>query len=81
MNLPPNRQSSITIIVVSHHIASTMRIAARVLVLLPNGWVEGSSEELQNSTDPRVAAFLSEQGDDLPVMPEDEVETMPGQPA
>ena len=76
-----NQQSRITIILVSHHIASTMRIAARVLVLLPNSWVEGSPEELQNNTDPRVAAFLSEQGDDLPGMPENEVETMPGQPA
>ena len=55
-----NRHFDITIVVVSHHIASTMRMAAQVLLLLPDGPVQGSPDELQHSTDPRVASFLSE---------------------
>lgn len=53
-----NRRAGMTVVAVSHDIASTMRMAARVLVLLPDGFVEGSPAELRASTDPRVAAFL-----------------------
>lgn len=55
-----NRQSGITMLVVSHHIPSTMRMADRVLLLLPGEPVEGSPEELRQSSDPRVASFLNE---------------------
>jgi phospholipid/cholesterol/gamma-HCH transport system ATP-binding protein len=49
-----------TMLVVSHHIASTMRLADHVLLLLPDGPVEGSPAELRQSADPRVVAFLDE---------------------
>jgi phospholipid/cholesterol/gamma-HCH transport system ATP-binding protein len=55
-----NRQLHATMIIVSHHIASTMRMADRVVLLLPDGTIDGTAEELRRSTDPRVVAFLSE---------------------
>ncbi|MEO8604453.1 MAG: ATP-binding cassette domain-containing protein [bacterium] len=54
-----NGRFGMTVVVVSHDIASTMRMAAQVLVLLPDGAVEGSPEELRHSTDARVASFLN----------------------
>jgi phospholipid/cholesterol/gamma-HCH transport system ATP-binding protein len=54
-----NARFNMTVIVVSHDIASTMRMASQVLVLLPDGAVEGSPQELQSSTDARVASFLN----------------------
>ena len=48
-------------IVVSHHIPSTMRMADRVLLLLPTGPVVGSPAELRRSNDPTVAEFLSDE--------------------
>ncbi len=53
-----NARFGITTVVVSHDIASTMRMATRVLVLLPDGAVEGSPTELRHSRDARIAAFL-----------------------
>lgn len=53
-----NERLGTTLLVVSHDVPSTMRMATRVLVLLPDGAVEGSPEELERSADPRVAAFL-----------------------
>jgi hypothetical protein len=64
-----NRQRGITIILVSHHIASTMRMADRVLLLFPEGPVVGSPAELQESGDERVIAFLSEEAG--PATPDD----------
>ena len=59
-----NRDSGATMIVVSHHIPSTMRMADRVLLLLPHGPVQGAPQELRASSDPRVTSFLSEDADD-----------------
>ena len=56
-----NRQRGITIILVSHHIDSTMRMADGVLLLFPDGAIAGSPAELRVSRDARVAAFLSEE--------------------
>jgi len=53
-----NTRFGMTVVVVSHDIASTMRMAARVLVLLPDGAVEGTPAELRASRDARVASFL-----------------------
>ena len=55
-----NQTRSITLLVVSHHIASTMRMADDVLLLLPDGPVTGTPAELRRSTDRSVAAFLDE---------------------
>jgi phospholipid/cholesterol/gamma-HCH transport system ATP-binding protein len=59
-----NRTRSITLIVVSHHIASTMRMADDILLLLPDGPVTGTPAELRRSTNRSVAAFLDEDGDE-----------------
>lgn len=56
-----NRQLGITMIVVSHHIPSTMRMADQVLLLLPTGPVTGSPAELRRSDDPTVAEFLGDE--------------------
>ena len=61
----------VTLIVVSHSIPSTMRMADHVVVLLPDGPVEGSPDELQRSTDPRIIAFLSDGEDASVVAPDD----------
>jgi ABC-type transporter Mla maintaining outer membrane lipid asymmetry ATPase subunit MlaF len=53
-----------TMIVVSHHIPSTMRMADRVLLILPHARVEGSPDELRASQDPEVANFLDENAAD-----------------
>jgi phospholipid/cholesterol/gamma-HCH transport system ATP-binding protein len=63
-----NRSRSISLIVVSHHIASTMRMADEVVLLLPDGPVTGSPAELRRSTNRSVAAFLDED-DDGPAAP------------
>ena len=55
-----NRQFGITLIIVSHHIPSTLRMADRVLLLLGQRFAEGSPAELLKSTDPEVAGFLNE---------------------
>ena len=55
-----NHDFGITMIVVSHHIPSTMRMADRVLLLLPHGSIEGSPDDLRANHDPRVTSFLDE---------------------
>src|SRR5262245_3203413 len=61
-----NRARGITTVVVSHDIDSTMRMAERVLLLLPGGCFQGAPDELRGSADPRVRAFLSSDLDALP---------------
>jgi len=61
-----NRQFGITLIVVSHDVPSTMRMADHVILLLANRVVEGSPSELRHSTDQQVADFFTE-GLDIPV--------------
>ena len=64
-----NRTRGMTTLVVSHDVGSTMRMASRVLMLLPGGHVSGVPTELRASADPRVRAFLShelDEGFDLP---------------
>ncbi len=58
-----NRDLGVTMLVVSHHIPSTMRMADRVLLLLPRGAVEGRPGELRAHSDSRVTAFLNEDPD------------------
>jgi phospholipid/cholesterol/gamma-HCH transport system ATP-binding protein len=55
-----NRQFGITLIVVSHHVPSTMRMADHVLLLLEGNPVEGSPAHLRQSKDATVADFLDE---------------------
>jgi len=66
-----------TIVMVSHNIASTMRIADQVVLLLPDGAVTGSPQQLGASTDPRIASFLTEDVDESLVPPEEDLSTPP----
>ena len=59
-----NRQLQITMLVSSHHIPSTMRMADQVLLLLDGVPVAGRPRELQRNPDPRIAGFLSEEADE-----------------
>lgn len=59
-----NRQHGMTMIVVSHHIPSTMRMADRIVLLLPDAVIEGAPAELAASRDLRVRRFLSEETDE-----------------
>jgi phospholipid/cholesterol/gamma-HCH transport system ATP-binding protein len=56
-----NRQFDMTTLLVSHHVASTMRMADHVLVLLRDAVVSGTAEEMRNSDDPRVYNLLSDE--------------------
>jgi ABC-type transporter Mla maintaining outer membrane lipid asymmetry ATPase subunit MlaF len=56
-----NAQLQATMIVVSHHIASTMRLADWVVLLFPDAVVQGPPDELRRSADRRVVAFLTEE--------------------
>jgi phospholipid/cholesterol/gamma-HCH transport system ATP-binding protein len=73
-----NRRFSITIVLVSHDIPSTMRLASRVLLLLPDGAVEGTPDELRANSDPRVAAFLTPDLDAAALHEAGRVEALPG---
>lgn len=59
-----NRQHGMTMIVVSHHIPSTMRMADRIVLLLPDTVIEGAPAELAASQDLRVRRFLTEETDE-----------------
>ena len=70
-----------TVVVVSHDIPSTMRMASQVLVLLPDGAVQGTPAALQASTDARVASFLNPDLDAAALHEAGRVEALPGQRA
>jgi len=54
-----NQRRGITIVVVSHHVDSTMRMAGRIMILLPDAVIAGTRDELRHHRDPRVSAFLT----------------------
>ncbi len=72
-----NRRRDITIVMVSHHVDSTMRMAGTIMILLPDGVVRGTREELRNHQDPRVKAFLTADRDN-PAAASSTVEVLPG---
>jgi phospholipid/cholesterol/gamma-HCH transport system ATP-binding protein len=59
-----NWENKMTMILVSHHIPSTLRMADKIALLLPDGIVEGSPGELTRRGDPRVERFLNESVDE-----------------
>jgi len=59
-----NKQYGMTMILVSHHIPSTMRMADQIVLVLPQYVIQGSPEELASSGDERVTRFLNENVDD-----------------
>lgn len=71
--LDVNHRHGITMIVVSHHIATTLRSADQVVLILPDLVVTGSPAELLAHPDPRVTHFLNETRDDTALaLPESE---------
>ncbi|MBI4516230.1 MAG: ATP-binding cassette domain-containing protein [Deltaproteobacteria bacterium] len=56
-----NRDLGITVLVSSHHIPSTMRMADHVVLLWEHEAVSGSPAELHDHSDPRVADFFNEE--------------------
>ncbi len=51
-------RTGVTMIVVNHDIASTMRMADQIVFLVGHRALSGTVEEMQDSRDPRVRAFL-----------------------
>lgn len=72
-----NHRYAMTVVLVSHDIPSTLRVAARVLLLLPDGAVEGTPAALQASKDPRVASFLTPDLDAAALSEVGRVEALP----
>jgi phospholipid/cholesterol/gamma-HCH transport system ATP-binding protein len=56
-----NRKAGITIVIISHHIASTLRLAGHTLLLLPDRCVSGRPQLLRVSSDRDVAEFFDEE--------------------
>lgn len=59
-----NRERGITMLVSSHHIPSTMRMADHVVLLLGGRVITGAPGQLRDSGDALVAGFLNEEADD-----------------
>jgi phospholipid/cholesterol/gamma-HCH transport system ATP-binding protein len=56
-----NRELGITILIVSHHIPSTLRLADEAMLLLPGRVIAGAPEDLRSSADAEVADFFDEE--------------------
>ena len=54
-----SRRSGLTLVVTSHHLASSLRMADRVVFLVDGRAVAGSPEELLRSDDGRIVHFLA----------------------
>jgi phospholipid/cholesterol/gamma-HCH transport system ATP-binding protein len=57
-----NRDLGLTIVVTSHHMASSLRMANQMILLRDGACVAGSPEELADSGDARITEFLGEDG-------------------
>jgi phospholipid/cholesterol/gamma-HCH transport system ATP-binding protein len=58
-----NRRLGLTLLVTSHHLASSLRMADRIIFLRRGGALSGTAEALLGSSDPEVVAFLSAEPD------------------
>jgi phospholipid/cholesterol/gamma-HCH transport system ATP-binding protein len=56
-----NRDLHITMLVSSHHIPSTIRMADQVVLLRPSGGVAGTPAALHDHPDPQIASFFNEE--------------------
>ena len=73
-----NRETNMTMIMSSHHIPTTMRMAHHVVMLMSDHVIHGSPAELAHSRDARVRRFLTEEaevGDVFERLDQYEVET------
>ena len=59
-----NRQLGMTMISVSHHIRTTMRMADKVVLLLSDEVVQGTPEEVAHHPNARVRRFFDEETDE-----------------
>lgn len=57
-----NRALGLTIVVTSHHMASSLRMAHQMILLRRGGCIAGTPEELASSSDSEVTDFLGEDG-------------------
>ena len=57
-----NRELGLTIVVTSHHMASSLRMANQMILLRDGGCVAGTPEALADSGDADIAEFLGEDG-------------------
>jgi len=55
-----NRELRMTMIIVSHDIQSTFRMADHIVLLLGGKVIEGTAEQMRHSQQPEVAEFFSE---------------------
>jgi len=56
--LDVSQRARMTMIVTSHHISSTMRMADQITYLIGGKAISGTPEEIQRHSDPRLRAFL-----------------------
>lgn len=54
-----NRRFHVTMVIASHHVASTFRMADRIVLLVGGQALEGSPDEFRGHADPRVAEFFA----------------------
>jgi len=59
-----NRRLGITLVVTSHHLVSSLRMADRIAFLVDGNAVMGTPEELLHSRDSRIAEFLAAESAD-----------------
>jgi len=64
--LDVNARLGMTMLIVSHHIPSTLRMADHIVLLLPDRMVAGAPDTLLAGDDPLVRAFLREEDVDVP---------------
>jgi phospholipid/cholesterol/gamma-HCH transport system ATP-binding protein len=57
-----NRDLGLTIVVTSHHMASSLRMAKQMILLRDGGCIAGTPEELADSSDEGIVEFLGEDG-------------------
>ena len=57
-----NRDLGLTVVVTSHHMASSLRMADQMILLRDGGCVSGTPEALASSADEGVTEFLGEDG-------------------
>lgn len=57
-----NRDLGLTIVVTSHHMASSLRMADQLILLRDGGCITGTPEEMADNPDDRVREFLGEDG-------------------
>jgi phospholipid/cholesterol/gamma-HCH transport system ATP-binding protein len=54
-----NHRLNVTMVLASHHVASTFRMADRIVLLVEGSAIEGAPADFQRHADPRVAAFFA----------------------